>query len=156
MKKIKVELVNKENFAEFGELLEIDPKNAEGESGHYEWYEKLSSVKNAEEVSVNFLKAIQRPYKFKKFESHARTSETHLPLDGPVIVHCAPAGKLEPDKVRCFLVPQGKGICWAEGVWHLAPFPVGRDTMLAVIFRHGTGKDDVVFAELDEEFGMEL
>lgn len=44
----------------------------------------------------------------------------------------------------------------APGAWHYAPYPVGGDATCAIIFRHGTGDDDAVFAELPEEMGFEL
>ena len=48
------------------------------------------------------------------------------------------------------------GVSWAAGVWHYAPYPIGRDAICAVIFRHGTGGDDAAFADLPYGIGFEL
>lgn len=156
MKKIKVQMLTKEAFAPFGDVLETEGHEPGGEAGMYKWYEKLAAVDGAETVSINFLTAIQRDYAFQKFEAHDRTTETVLPLTGGLIVAGIPAGKVSEDRVQAFYVPVGKGISWAPGAWHYAPFPVGGDATCAVIFRHGTGGDDAVFDELPEEMGFEL
>ncbi len=156
MKKVKVEMLTQEAFAPFGQVLETENRPFGGEPGMYNWYEKQASVDGAEVVSVNLLTAIQRDYTFIKFEAHARTTETVLPLTGGLIVAGIPAGEVTPDRVRAFYVPVGKGISWAPGAWHYAPFPIGGDATCAVIFRHGTGADDAVFASLPEEMSFEL
>lgn len=155
MKKIKVQMLSKEAFAPFGNVIEAVGEHG-GEAGMYNWYEKQAQVDGAETVSINLLTAIQREYVFGKFEAHARTTETVLPLTGGLIVAGIPAGPVTPERVQAFYVPVGKGISWAPGAWHYAPFPVGGDATCAVIFRHGTGTDDAVFDNLPEEMGFEL
>lgn len=156
MKKVKVQMVTQENFAPFGQVLETEKRPYGGEAGMYNWYEKQAAVEGAEVVSVNLLTAIQREYVFDKFETHSRTTETVLPLTGGLIVAGIPAGEVTSERVRAFYVPVGKGISWAPGAWHYAPFPVGGDATCAVIFRDGTGGDDAVFAALPEQMGFEL
>ena len=156
MKKIQVQMLTAENFAPFGQVIETEGRPYGGEPGMYNWYEKQAAVEGAEVVSVNLLTAIQREYRFDKFEAHERTTETVLPLTGGLIVAGIPAGEVTPDRVQAFYVPVGKGISWAPGAWHYAPFPIGGDATCAVIFRHGTGADDAVFATLPEEMGFDL
>ena len=156
MKKIKVQMLTEENFAPFGAVITTEGREYGGEAGMYKWYEKQAEVDNAEVVSVNLLTAEQRDYVFRRFESHARTSETLLPLTGGVIVAGVPEGKVTEDRVQAFYVPVGKGISWKPGAWHYAPYPIGGDATCAVIFRHGTGADDAVFEELPEDMGFEL
>lgn len=156
MEKVKVQMLTAEAFAPFGKVIETEGHDHGGEAGMYDWYEKQAQVDGAETVSVNLLTAIQREYRFNKFEAHARTTETVLPLTGGLIVAGVPAGEVTPDRVQAFYVPVGKGISWAAGAWHYAPFPIGGNATCAVIFRHGTGADDAVFATLPEEMGFEL
>lgn len=156
MKKVRVQMATQENFAPFGQVLETENRPYGGEAGMYNWYEKQAAVEGAEVVSVNFLTAIQREYVFDKFEAHSRTTETVLPLTGGLIVAGIPAGEVTSERVQAFYVPVGKGISWAPGAWHYAPFPVGGDATCAVIFRDGTGGDDAVFATLPEQMGFEL
>lgn len=156
MNKIKVQMLTEEAFAPFGKVIQTEGKNFGGEAGMYNWYEGQAYVDGAQRVSVNLLTAIQREYVFDKFEAHAKTTETVLPLTGGLIVTCAAEGEVTPERVQAFYVPVGKGISWAPGAWHYAPFPIGGDATCAIIFRDGTGGDDAVFATLPEPMGMEL
>ena len=156
MKRIRIEPLDREAFLPFGSVLETEDRPFTGEAGMYRWYEKQAQVDGAESVSINLLTALVRPYVCRRFEAHARTSETLLPLTGGVIVAGLPVGPFDPEKIRAFYVPVGKGVSWAKGAWHYAPYPIGGDATCAVIFRHGTGSDDAIFAELPEEVGFEF
>lgn len=156
MEKVKVEKLTEAAFASLGYVLTTDGREYVGEAGVYKWYEKQSSVDDAEVVAINLLTAIERDFVCKKFEAHARTTETILPMTGGLIVAGIPAGDVTGERLRAFYVPVGLGVSWAVGSWHYAPYPIGGDSTCAVIFRHGTGSDDVVFAELPDEMGFEL
>jgi ureidoglycolate lyase len=156
MKKIKVEKLTDTSFAPFGTVLTTEGREFGGEEGMYRWYEKQAAVEGAGTVSINLLTAVERDFVCKKFEAHARTTETILPLTGGLIVAGVPEGKVEAGRLRAFYVPVGMGVSWAPGAWHYAPYPIGGDATCAIIFRHGTGADDAVFAELAEEVGFEL
>ncbi len=151
MKPIRVEPLNSGSFADFGTVLETEGRDYTGEAGVYKWFEKQAQVDGAGTVSINLLEVIERPRQCRKFEAHARTTETILPLTGDIVVAGMPPGDASAGKLRAFRVPVGKGICWKPGAWHYAPYPVSGDTVCAVIFRHQTGADDVIFAELDAE-----
>ncbi len=156
MNKVKVEKLTDESFAPFGQVLTTEGREFGGEEGLFRWYEKQASVDGAESVSINLLTAIERDFICKKFEAHTRTTETLLPLTGGLIVAGIPEGEVTRERLRAFYVPVGIGVSWAVGAWHYAPFPIGKDATCAIIFRHNTGVDDVVFAELPEEVGFEL
>ena len=156
MKQVKVEKLTEAAFAPFGALLTTEGRSFGGEAGMYKWYEKQASVDGAEIVSVNLLTAIERDFVCRKFESHTRTTEIILPLTGGLVVAGIPQGDVIIKRLRAFYVPVGMGVCWSAGAWHYAPYPIGGDATCAIIFRHGTGADDVQFAELAEEVGFEL
>ena len=154
MERIVVEKLTEESFAPFGKVITIQGRTYGGEEGLYRWYAQQAVVDDAAQVSVNLLTAISKRYVFRRFEAHARTTETLLPLTGGVIVAGIPAGEVTPERVRAFYVPVGMGISWAPGAWHYAPYPVGEESTCAVIFREGTGADDAVFENLPEEMGF--
>lgn len=156
MKKIKVEKLTTESFAPFGNVLTTEERDFTGEAGMYEWYEKQAWVEGAQIVSINLQKVIEREFVCKRFESHTRTTETILPLTGDLIVVGIPEGEVTCERLRAFYVPVGMGVSWAIGAWHYASFPIEGDAICAVIFRHGTGSDDAMIAELPEEMGFEL
>lgn len=156
MKMCQVEKLTDKAFAPFGEILTTEGRPFVGEEGIYRWYEKQASVESADVVSVNLLTAIERDFVCQKFEAHSRTTETILPLTGGLIVAGIPAGEATIDRLKAFYIPVGMGICWKPGAWHYAPYPIGGDAICAIIFRHGTGNDDAVFAELPDPVGFEL
>ena len=156
MKKIKVQSLTQEAFAPFGRVIGTEGRPYGGEEGVYRWYADQAEVEDAKAVSVNLLTVIRRPFTCRRFEAHHHTTETILPLTGGVIVAGIPRGEADPDRLAAFYVPEGMGVCWAQGVWHYAPYPMHRDETCAVIFRRDTGGDDAVFAELPEEIGFEL
>jgi ureidoglycolate lyase len=142
MKKVKVEKLTDAAFSPFGRVLTTAGRDFTGEAGMYRWYEKQSSVDGAEVVSVNLLTAIEREFLCKKFEAHARTTETILPLTGGLVVAGIPAGEVTCERLHAYYVPVGMGIAWAPGVWHYAPYPIGGDATCAIIFRHGNRRRD--------------
>lgn len=150
MKKILVLELTEEAFSPFGSILQTEGRAFCGETGIYQWYEKQAQVDDAETVSINLLVVHMRPYVSERFEAHERTTETILPLTCGVIVTGIPAGEPDARKMRAFYVPVGKGVSWARGAWHYAPYPIDGDATCAVVFRHGTGADDAKFADLPE------
>jgi ureidoglycolate lyase len=156
MKKVKVEKLTPKAFAPFGDVLTTEGRDYGGEEGMYRWYEKQASVEEADVVAINLLTAIEREFVCQKFEAHSRTTETILPLTVGLIVAGLPPGDVTPESLKAFFVPVGKGVCWKPGAWHYAPYPIGGDATCAIIFRHGTGVDDAVFADLPAEMGFEL
>lgn len=151
MKRIDVLQLTEDTFSPFGSILETQGRPYCGEAGVYQWYEKQAQVDNAKIVSINLLVTHMRPYVCEKFEAHDRTTETILPLTGGVIVVGMPAGEPAMENLRAFYVPVGKGISWAKGAWHYAPYPTEGDATCAIIFRHGTGSDDARFTNLPEQ-----
>lgn len=156
MRKIRVEKLTEQAFAPLGQLITTQGRPYGGEEGMYRWYEKQAQIDGAQTVSVNLLTAIERPFVCRKFESHKRTGEVILPLTGGLVVAGIPQGEPTIERLRAFYVPVGMGIAWAPQAWHYAPYPIGQDALCAIIFRHGTGGDDAIFAELAEEVGFEL
>jgi len=156
MQKIKVEKLTPEAFAPFGEVLTTEGREFAGEEGMYRWYEKQASVEGAGTVSINLLTAIERDFVCQRFEMHTGTTETLLPLTGGMIVAGIPEGDVSAERLRAFYVPVGMGVSWNARAWHYAPYPIGGDATCAIIFRHGTGGDDMHFADLPEEVGFEL
>ena len=156
MFKVKVQKLTESAFAPYGDVLGTEGKIPGGEQGLYNWYEKLACVTGADSVSINLLTAMEREFICRRFEMHQRTTETVLPLTGGLIVAVLPKGDVAFCKLAAFYVPIGKGVSFAPGVWHYAPYPIGGDATCAVIFRDNTGKDDVIFAELDEDAGFTL
>ena len=116
MKKIKVEQLTKEAFAEFGEVLSYEGREDCGAKGSHTWYPQV--VVRDTPTSINLMEVFRKPFTVKKFEAHDHTEENLFAMTGGIIVPFAPAGKPDPDKVRAFYIPKGMGISCKPGVWH--------------------------------------
>ena len=154
MKKIKVEQLTKEAFAEFGEVLSYEGREDCGAKGSHTWYPQV--VVRDTPTSIHLMEVFRKPFTVKKFEAHDHTEENLFAMTGGIIVPFAPAGKPDPDKVRAFYIPKGMGISCKPGVWHWAPNTLDDSVHCLVIFKNNTSHEDIYFDELPEEIGLEL
>jgi ureidoglycolate lyase len=72
-------------------------------------------------------------------ERHSHLTQAFIPIDGlPFVQVVAPADAPEEDglpalgSVRAFVVPGGRGVQIARGVWHEPPFPLQAEQQLIV------------------------
>ena len=68
MKKIKVEQLTKEAFAEFGEVLSYEGREDCGAKGSHTWYPQV--VVRDTPTSINLMEVFRKPFTVKKFEAH--------------------------------------------------------------------------------------
>ena len=73
MKKIKVEQLTKEAFAEFGEVLSYEGREDCGAKGSHTWYPQV--VVRDTPTSINLMEVFRKPFTVKKFEAHDHTEE---------------------------------------------------------------------------------
>ena len=100
-------------------------------------------------LSSGVLDCAPRPKEVRRMERHLRTREILVALEGEAIVCVAPPQEglggglagVKALRVRC-----GQGFIMETKVWHWIPFPVGEaHARFLVVFRSGTGKDDLYF-----------
>jgi ureidoglycolate hydrolase len=95
-----------------------------------------------------------RPLRLSKLERHLRTPEFLSAVEGDAVVCAAPpqeprGGKLAD--IRAILVRKGQAVVLATGAWHWIPYPLQKGgCRFLVVFRRGTGDDDLHFCELSE------
>jgi len=100
------------------------------------------------------LECAGRNMRVVKLERHLKTPEILSAVDGDSVICVAPPqepvnGSLAG--MKAILVKKGESIVLATGAWHWIPFPVGKESSLfLVVFRSGTGDDDLGFCELSE------
>ena len=68
-------------------------------------------------------------------EYHTTTWEMIMPLNDDMIIHVAPAsaGTPVPELSKAFIVPKGSMVKLNAAIWHLAPLPVNKEELTAVI-----------------------
>lgn len=156
MRTVKIQQLTPGTFSPFGNVIERSGEKREETSGSHNWYGALASVDGAASVSVNILEMLWRPFILKMFESHAKTTETLIPMDGKgFIASVMPPGEADPEALRVFWVPADKGVTLHAGTWHFVPHTFESSSYCACIFRGQTGADDMNFHELKECIGIE-
>ena len=97
--------------------------------------------------SAGVLESVPRPMVLNRMERHLRTREALIALGGEAIVCAAPPQESVDGGltgIMAFRVRPGQAYIMERGAWHWIPFPVGESpARFLVIFRSGTGKDDL-------------
>jgi ureidoglycolate hydrolase len=154
MKNLTVKPITADNFSKFGSLISTEGARPAGGDANYDWYAKLGTVEVEGTVSVNIMHLRQRPFTLTKIEYHLRSQEVVLPLGKPFILTVAPGGKLQEDAIEAFYVPADRGVCMAAGTRHFMPFPLYEDTDCVIIFRDGSGVDDLTFEDIQDPYTL--
>lgn len=106
------------------------------------------------------LNCASREMKVARLEMHTKTPELLSAVDGDVVICVAPpqepaGGGLKG--LRALVLRQGRALVLATGAWHWIPFPLGAAAVrLLVVFRSGTGDDDLHFCDLAEAAAIEV
>ena len=133
-------------YALCGELHQFFPDRLNADSDHRVGYSPIL-VKKPERMIIT-----QQEY-------HNTTWEMILPLDGDMILHCAPASAGTPvgHLSQAFIVPKGTLVKMNTAIWHLAPLPAVNDTLTAmIILPECTYALDCTVVDLPEEQQFEI
>jgi ureidoglycolate lyase len=87
-------------------------------------------------ASYSIVHILKRPFVVDVSESHSYCEEVALGLDGDMLIHVGHAtgdGKPPIDEIEIFRVPKGTLVTVKPGVWHIAPFAYGCDTLNVLI-----------------------
>jgi len=154
-KKLEVLKLTEENFKEFGSIISSEGRRPDAGDESFNWFEKLGALEGIDTVSINILECKQREMKIDKIEVHRQTPEAIIPLGGkPVIAVVAPAGDFDESKMKAFLIDGDRGIMLNTGVRHFIPYPVDGNVNCIIVFRHGTGANDLVFDQLSDTYDI--
>ena len=139
MRKIKVRELDRDAFDVYGSYAQlINPKTEQIGQEPIEFFRdmiqlNLGSVPSA---SISVCRVRKRPFVINTVECHDGSSEGILPLDGDVLIHVAPAtppGQIPLDRFEAFRVPLGTFVALRPGVWHHAPYALGREAVNVLI-----------------------
>lgn len=128
MKKIKVQKLTKEAFAQYGQF--DDFVHPSGQTLGTFYHDHIIYPVSGQ-VPIGFSPMIAKKADrmiVKACEYHNYTGEVVLPLDDDIVIYVACASNSEKaENVEAFLVPAGTMVCYNIGVWHDAPFAVNKD-----------------------------
>ncbi|RQR34611.1 ureidoglycolate lyase [Burkholderia sp. Bp9143] len=146
MKTLAIEPLTKEAFAPFGDVIETEgAKQIPINLGTTIRFHDLATVDVTDEdgrTLVNLFRGQPRtlPFEVKMLERHPLGSQAFVPLnDQPYLVVVAPAGDLDPSKIRAFVTSGWQGVNYAKGVWHHPLIALGGVSDFVVVDRGGDG-----------------
>ena len=157
MKRLKIEPIEAEAFAPFGQLLPRLPPGA----GRQELIDELHNGRAAARPRLSFatVEAKTLPLTAVQMERHAHSSQAFAPLDcASYLVMVAPhgdGGMPDLEKVRAFRVPGDTGVNYKADTWHHPLTPLERIGRFAVFtFVDGTAADEQ-FVDLPQSLLIE-
>jgi ureidoglycolate lyase len=146
MKVLTVELLTREAFAPFGDVIELnDAQHFPINGGTTERYHDLAKVDVYDQggrLLINVFRGQPRrlPFEVKMLERHPLGSQAFIPLDKrPYAVIVAQEGRLDPDGLRAFVTRGWQGVNYAKGVWHHPLIALEVVTDFVVVDRGGEG-----------------
>lgn len=146
MKRIVAKPLTRENFAEFGEVIDTNcdshyPINA----GKCERYHALARAEAAGpdgHVIINIFKGTPYPFplKLSMVERHPFGSQAFIPLSPRpyLVVVCHDIGD-GPGEPHAFITAPGQGVNYPSNLWHGVLTPIGESQDFVVVDRGGTG-----------------
>ena len=149
MKQLKIELLSREAFADYGDVIEAADWTTHYtiNGGNTERYHDLMKIEVDEQghpiVSIFRGQARQFPFEISMMERHPLGSQCFVPMSGrPYLVAVANKGEmLGVDDIRVFLASAEQGVNYARGVWHHPLLAIDETSDFLVIDRSGPGNN---------------
>jgi ureidoglycolate lyase len=145
MKRLKIEPIDAEAFAPFGQLLPPAPPG----SGRQELIDELQNDRASARPRLSIATAEPKalPLTALQMERHVHSSQAFTPLDcASYLVMVAPHGEggmPDVEKIRAFRVPGDTGINYKADTWHHPLSPLERIGRFAILtFVDGTATDE--------------
>jgi ureidoglycolate lyase len=146
-KQITPELLTCENFAPFGDVIEVNDnaKNFSINDGFTQRYHDLAAVDVTQEngrTLINIFRStpLAQPVSINMMERHPLSSQAFIPMgQHPFLVVVAPKGELDTTRIRVFLASSNQGVNYHKGTWHHYCLALHQVSDFIVIDRGGAG-----------------
>jgi|TARA_B110000240_G_C13467685_1_gene439495 ureidoglycolate lyase len=147
IKKMIPKTLTKENFAPFGDVIEVNDKvkNISINDGFTQRYHDLAQVDVTEKSGrtlINIFRStpLEQPVSIKMMERHPLSSQAFIPMgQQPFLVVVAPKGELDVTKIEVFLASSDQGVNYHKGTWHHYCLALHQVSDFIVIDRGGAG-----------------
>lgn len=159
---IQAEKLTKENFEEYGEVIQakgdfkiINQGNGKKWNNlvHFDMFEDKGNV-NLGLLKTKYLELI-----FNQMERHLYTSQIFIPLGGGNSIVCvAPVSDKYPDpqKVKAFLMEGNQGVSFYRKVWHHSLFPLKDQQEYILMMRGGNFSPDVELVNFPDNIKIRI
>lgn len=161
MNKVKAVPITNEEYAPFGQFYKMDEPKGYALCGELHKYYPDRVVADSEHRVGYSPIVVRKPEKMviTQQEYHTTTWEMILPLNDDMILHVAPAsaGTPVPELTKAFIVPKGTLVKINTAIWHLAPLPVNKEELNAmIILPECTYANDCTVVDLKPEQYFEI
>lgn len=145
--------LNRENFAPFGDVIEVNDKakNFSINEGFTQRYHDLADVDVTQEngrTLINIFRStpLEQPVSIKMMERHPLSSQAFIPMGPqPFLVVVAPKGEMDITKIEVFLASSHQGVNYHKGTWHHYCLALHQVSDFIVVDRGGAGDNcDVI------------
>jgi len=137
-----------------GQILTPAKRVVPGPDAEHSYFDTVDDLQLGAPCSAGVVECRPRPKVLRRMERHLHTREALVALEGEAIVCLAPPqdpGATGLAGIVALKVKTGQAFILEVGAWHGSPFPVGRKAArLLVIFRSGTGRNDLEFHDLPQ------
>ena len=156
--KIIAQPLNKDNFSEFGEVIQTPP---EGVRQFFNDRLENNRTDARVDLSLATIKPVEKlPLHATVMERHPYSSQTFLPLRASryfvVVAPDADDGGPDLSRVRAFVAEGNQGVTYRCGIWHHGMTVLDESAVMAVLmWCDGSGGDEE-FLDIDTPFDVVL
>ena len=158
MGKLKIEKLSAENFSLFGTFVDLKGKAETIGAPPIEFLRDMAQqdLGGNAIVSYSICRVGPRSLVIDTTEYHSKTAEMVLGLDGDMLIHVGPATPpCDPPpigKFRVFKIPALTLVVLRPGVWHHAPYAMGKKELNVLIgLPERTYANDCICLSLEKE-----
>jgi len=157
---LRVVDLSMESLKGIGHLLTPEQWDVPGKGMEYTYTDIDADLGLPPPCSAGVLESVPRPKVLGRMERHLRTREALIALDGEAVLCVAPPQESvhgELSGITAVRICAGQALILEVGAWHWIPFPVGTSTArFLVIFKSGTGKDDLYYHDLPRSLPLRM
>jgi ureidoglycolate hydrolase len=158
--KLQVVDLSRESLEGIGHMLTPETWTAPGTGQEYSYIDTDTDLGLPSPISTGALESVPRPMVLGRMERHLRTREALIALEGDAVLCLAPPQESvngELVRITAVRMRAGQAIIMNTGAWHWIPFPIGRKSVrFLVVFRSGTGKDDLHYHDFAQGIPVRL
>lgn len=151
---VQAEILSREAFAPFGDVLEKGTWKPEQDFPIYQYWDKIARLEfSGDPAELAFLRVYRRAFVLEQMERHLKASQTFIPLTPHTCIFAlAPASqedRPDPDSVRAFILDGTRGVNLHTGTWHWSIFPTTESADFVMLVRRDTVADDLNVVDLE-------
>jgi ureidoglycolate hydrolase len=162
---LKVERLDKKNFAPYGEIIGPQKAKADLENDDIAFYPGISHIELTKQGGMFSWLEVKKPRKFicENLERHINCTESMIPFGGSSICVVALSKNMndtnspvDAGSIRAFFMDGSLAVNLKKGAWHWIPFPISEKASFIVVFEKETHKKDLEIIDLKKDYNLSV